>query len=145
MSGKITSILQLYEILPSDQRMMMDVLRQLLICSLPYGTREKLSFNVPFFYKNKGLCIIWPAAIPRGGISSGVLLGFWYGNKLKDTENYLVQGSNKKVFYKIFNSVEEIKELPLKLLLEEASGIDEQWKMKHTLKGYKNRVLIELI
>ena len=40
--------------------------------------------------------------VPRGGIKSGVLLGFWHGNKLIDKEKFLTHGSNKPVFYKIY-------------------------------------------
>ena len=38
----------------------------------------------------------------------GVLLGYWYGNKLKDEDGYLKHGINKRVFYKIFRRVEDI-------------------------------------
>ncbi|MEI9807929.1 MAG: hypothetical protein WDO16_08700 [Bacteroidota bacterium] len=48
------------------------------------------------------------AAVPRGGIKEGVLLGFWQGNKLRDTDHYLKKGTNKKVYYRIFRSPEEI-------------------------------------
>jgi hypothetical protein len=86
-----------------------------------------MSFNVPFFYGRKGICIIWPATIPRGGIKKGVLLGFWYGNKLNDIYNYLTHGTNKQIFYKIFNTPEDIDEKAIKKLLKEAVRIDELW------------------
>ena len=87
-SFKIKSILQLYEVLPVHERIITDVLRQIVTAHLPVSCKEKISFNVPYFYGNKGICIIWPSTIPRGGIKKGVLLGFWYGNKLKDADNY---------------------------------------------------------
>jgi len=58
------------------ERIMVDVLRQVITAKLPAYCREKISYNVPFFFGHKGICIIWPAAIPRGGIKKGVLLGF---------------------------------------------------------------------
>src|SRR5215211_2565904 len=109
-SLKIKSILQLFEILPEDEKIIVDVLRQIIHENLPGNCREKISYNVPFFYGNRGICIIWPSAIPRGGIKEGVLLGFWYGNKLNDEDNYLTNGTNKQVFYKIYKSAEEIDE-----------------------------------
>jgi hypothetical protein len=121
---KIKSILQLYEVLPENERVITDVLRQIVIQYLPATCKEKISYNVPFFYGQKGICIIWPATIPRGGIKEGVLLGFWYGNKLNDTDNYLIHGSNKQVFYKIFKSAEEIDENAIVKLLKEAVKID---------------------
>jgi len=44
----------------------------------------------------------------RSGIKSGVLFGFWYGNRLKDENNYLAHGTNKQIFYKVYQSVDEI-------------------------------------
>ena len=99
-SYKIVSVLHLFERLPENERLIVDVLRQIITENLPSNCKEKLAFNVPFFYGNRGICIIWPATIPRGGIQEGVLLGFWQGNKLNDEHGYLTHGTNKKVFYK---------------------------------------------
>ena len=121
---RISSIIQLYEILPEHERLIVDVLRQIILENLPSTAKEKISYNVPFFYGKKGICIVWPSAIPRGGIKKGVLLGFWYGNKLKDVDHYLIHGTNKQVFYKIYQSVEEINENAIVKLLKEAVFVD---------------------
>ncbi|HEV8284343.1 MAG TPA: DUF1801 domain-containing protein [Chitinophagaceae bacterium] len=125
-SEKIVSLLHLIERLPENERIIVDVLRQIIRENLPPTCKEKLAFNVPYFYGNKGICIIWPATIPRGGIKKGVLLGFWQGKKLKDVDHYLTRGTNRKVFYKIFNAVEEIDEAPIVKLLKEAVQVDGQ-------------------
>ena len=130
---KIKSILHLYEILPEEERIIVDVLRQIVKGQLPDYCKEKISYNVPFFYGNKGICIIWPATIPRGGIKSGVLLGFWYGYKLDDVDQYLTHGTNKQIFYKIYQSVEEIDEPAIQKLLQEAISLDQ-------LSGRKNQI-----
>ena len=127
-SFKIRSILQLFEILPENEKIIVDVLRQIILENLPVYCREKISYNVPFFYGNKGICIIWPSAIPRGGIKKGVLLGFWYGNRINDVDNYLIHGTNKQVFYKIFTSPEQIDEPAIVKLLREAVRLDELFK-----------------
>ena len=114
----------MFEVLPENERIIVDVLRQIIIENLPAACKEKISYNVPFFYRNKGICIIWPATIPRGGIRKGVLLGFWYGNKLNDIDNYLTHGTNKQIFYKIFYTPEEIDENKIKRLLKEAERVD---------------------
>ena len=67
-SLKIKSLLHLFELLPENEWIIVDVLRQIIIENLPPAFKEKISFNVPFFYGRKGICIIWPAGIPRGGI-----------------------------------------------------------------------------
>jgi hypothetical protein len=131
---KIRSVLQLYEILPENERIITDVLRQIISENLPGNCKEKISYNIPFFYGNKGICIIWPATIPRGGIKKGVLLGFWYGNKLIDKDNYLIHGTNKQVFYKIFYNVEDINIKAILKLLKEAVKLDNQFS-KNTKKS----------
>jgi hypothetical protein len=132
-SIKIKSLIDLFEALPEHERILVDILRQIIIESLPQYCKEKISYNVPFFYGKKGICIIWPATIPRGGITKGVLLGFWYGNKLNDPENYLTHGSNKQIFYKIFNAPDDIDENPIKKLVAEAVRIDGL----HTKQNFK--------
>jgi hypothetical protein len=127
---KIRSVLQLYDAIPEHERMIVDVLRQIITSQLPSYCKEKISYNVPFFYGKKGICIVWPAAIPRGGITKGVLLGFWYGNKLADTDQYLTHGTNKQIFYKIFNDVDEIQVKAIVKLLKEAVNLDNQWSTK---------------
>ena len=126
---KIKTILQLYEILPEEERIIVDVLRQIISENIPATFKEKISYNVPFFYGKKGICIIWPSTIPRGGIKKGVLLGFWYGNKLKDVDHYLTHGTNKQIFYKIFYSAEEINEKAIVKLLEGSSKFRQQIKV----------------
>lgn len=124
MYPKIKSILDLHAMLPEHEWLIVDVLRQIISAHVP-GCKEKISYNVPFFYRNKGICIVWPSTIPRGGIKEGVLLGFWYGNKLKDEARYLTHGTNKQIFYKIFKSAEEIDQDAIVSLLNEALIVDD--------------------
>ena len=127
---KIRNLVELFTILPEDERIIVDVLRQIIIETLPDYCKEKISYNVPFFYGNKGICIIWPSTVPRGGIKQGVLLGFWYGNKLNDHDRFLTHGTNKQIFYKIFKTPEEIDEAAIVKLLKEAVRIDGLAKEK---------------
>lgn len=133
-SLKIKSFVQLYEILPENERIIVDVLRQIVRENLPPDCKEKISFSVPFFYRNKGICIIWPATIPRGGIKRGVLFGLWYGNRLNDADNYLTHGTNKQIFYKIYKSPEGIDEAAIIKLLKEAVRVDSFFKKKKNRK-----------
>ncbi len=123
---KRNSLIQLYEILPENERIIVDVLRQIIKENLPSECGEKISFGVPFFYGKRGICIVWPATIPRGGTKIGVLLGFWYGNQLNDVDDYLTHGTNKQIFYKIYTSPEEIDESAIVKLLKEAVRIDKR-------------------
>lgn len=131
---KINSIVQLYERIPSEERIIVDILRQIVRDNLPDYCKEKISYSVPFFYGRRSICIIWPATIPRGGIKKGVLLGFWYGNRIDDVDQYLTHGTNKQIFYKIFLSPEEIDEPAIVKLLKEAIRFDEQKPVSRSTK-----------
>lgn len=127
---KIRSLIQLYELLPENERLITDVLREIIKEQLPANGKEKISYNVPFFYGNKSICLVWPSAVPRGGIKKGVMLAFWYGNRLKDADKYLTHGTNKQIFYKIYQQVDEINVKVVVTLLKEAVRLDEGWKKK---------------
>jgi hypothetical protein len=131
-------VLDLFAILPEEEWIMVDVLRQIIIEHLPSGFKEKISYNVPFFYGNRGTCVIWPATIPRGGIKQGVLLGFWYGNKLVGEDNYLTHGTNKQIFYKVFKSADDIDETAIVKLLKEAVIVDDLFNKKTRGKTFKS-------
>lgn len=128
---KISNLVELYTILPEEEKLIVDVLRQIIIETLPNDCKEKISYNVPFFYGKKGICIVWPSTVPRGGIKKGVLLGFWYGNRLKDPDNFLSRGTNKQIFYRIYQSVEEVDERPIRKLLKEAVELDGTFGRKY--------------
>lgn len=116
--------MQLFDLLPEKERIIADILRQIILETLPSNCKEKLAYNVPFFYGKKRICLIWPATIPRGGIKKGVLLGFCQGYRLQDPDHYLEKGTNKQVFYKVFISPEEINEQAIKKLLWDAVKVD---------------------
>ncbi len=121
---KIKSILDLLDILPENERIIVDILREVVLEHLPEYCKEKLSYNVPYYCGKKGICIIWPASIPRGGIKEGVLLGFWQGYMLKDELHYLERGTNKKIYYKIYESPDQIDLYAISTLLTEAIALD---------------------
>jgi len=127
---KIKSLLELNDQLTENEQIILDILRQIIIENIPVYCKEKISYNVPYFYGNKGICIVWPASIPRGGINKGVLLGFWQGYLLEDEDQYLTHGTNKKIFYKIYKSVDEIDEKAIVKILKEAIDLDKSFICK---------------
>jgi len=54
------------------------------------------------------------------------LFGLWRGNELQDYSQYLTKGKNKKIFYKIFYSLEDIDESQIKSILIEAILLDSK-------------------
>ena len=116
---------ELLRFLPEDQLEITERLRELVYECIP-GIKEKLSFQVPFFKKRKGICYIWPGAVPWGKkTKEGVEFGFQYGHLLADEAGYLEHGKRKQVFSKRFFSVEEINEDILREYLFEAAENDE--------------------
>lgn len=123
-----------YYITPEEKRIV-NYLRGLIHeCLPPY--KEKLSYNVPYYYVNRRLCFIWPGSVPWGGFKDGVMFGFCYGNLLADELGFFSTNVTKVIRYKIFHSVEEIIacEDVLKTYLFMAVEIDAGFKNKKTLR-----------
>ena len=125
---KFRSLVEFWDYLPREERIITDVLRQIVLETLPAYCKEKLTYNVPFYYGKRRICLIWPAAVPWGGIKSGVLLGFCQGNKLKDKDHYLTHGTNKQIYYKIYHSADEIDTDAIIGLLKEALELDGKFR-----------------
>lgn len=125
---KIRNILELLTILPEEERIMTDVLRQIILENLPPYAREGIAYNVPFYYGHRRICLIWPATVPRGGIKKGVMLGFCYGNRLPDRDRFLSHGTNRQVYYKIYHDPAEMEESPIRKLLMEAVEVDHSFR-----------------
>lgn len=125
---KFQSFVEFWDYLPENERLIVDVLRQIILENLPATCREKLSYNVPYFYGKRRICLIWPGSVPWGGVRSGVLLGFCQGFRLSDPNNFLTHGTNKQVYYRIFHSVDEIDEQAIREVLAEAVALDSTFK-----------------
>ena len=121
---KFRSVLECLESLPEGERLLADILRQIVLENIPVSCKERLAYNVPFYYGKRRICLIWPASIPRGGFKEGVLLGFCRGYQLKDEDQYLKHGTNTRIFYKIYRSLEDIDESAICKLLKEAVELD---------------------
>ncbi len=125
---KFRSLVEFWEWLPEEERIITDVLRQIILENLPSYCKEKLTYNVPFFNGKRRICLIWPASVPWGGFEHGVLLGFCQGNRLEDKEGYLTHGNNKQIYYKIFHSPDEIDIDGITVLLKQAVELDNTFK-----------------
>jgi len=78
-TGKIISLIQLYALLPEHERLIVDVLRGIVKENLPASFKKKCHSMFRTFYGKKGICVIWPSTIPRGGIKKGVCLDLCTG------------------------------------------------------------------
>lgn len=116
--------------LPDDERRVVDVLRELILTTIPDPV-EKLSYNVPFYYRHRRICFIWPASVPWGKVPQhGVKLGFVEGHRLPDETGYLEKDSRKQVYMKTFFDTKEIDADLLRAFLYEAVEIDKGYRKK---------------
>lgn len=125
---RFRSLVELFEFLPRDEAILTDILREITIETLNGYGKEKLSYNVPLFYGKRSICLIFPASVPRSGINTGVLFGFWQGRSLEDKNNYLDHGTNKQIFYKIYQGIDDIDVPALTDLIREAIELDQSFK-----------------
>src|SRR5687768_17234613 len=121
------SVTEFLAYLPTEELAITELLRDLVFENVP-GVREKLSFNVPYYHRNKGIFFIWPSAILWGTKKSyaGVRFGFQQGYLIDDDENYLDQGSRKVVCYHDFLPGEDIDTEQFKRYLQKAIAVDNQ-------------------
>ncbi|OGU27501.1 MAG: hypothetical protein A2057_05245 [Ignavibacteria bacterium GWA2_35_9] len=124
------SIDDFLEYLPEDELKIVNRLRQLILDCIP-DCVEKLSYNVPYYYRHSRICFIWPASVPWGNVKmKGVQLGFCNGNKLNDEIKYLERGNRKQVYIKTFYDVKDIETDLLRSYILEAVMRDEKLKKK---------------
>ena len=123
---KFHSYVEFYDYLTEDHKVMVSLLKDIIQDTIP-DVKEKLSWNVPFFYKKKTICFIWPGSIPWGKkTKNGVELGFSKGFLMRPND-YLEQGNRKQIHLKRFYTAEEIEndiEIIIELL-EEANQLDK--------------------
>lgn len=117
---KFNGYIDFFEALSPEHKIITSMLKDLVYEAIP-DTKEKLSWNVPFFFKNQTICFIWPGCIPWGKKTfKGVQLGFAKGYKMRPND-FLEQGSRKQISTHTFYSAEEVAtnvEVILKLLCE---------------------------
>jgi len=119
------------EFLPQDEWKLVQGLRHLIIDLVPQ-VKEKLSFNVPFYSRNKGLFFVWPASVLWGKTKTyeGVRFGFQHGYLLRDESGYLEQGKRKHVYWKTLPQMDENDLDILKMLILESIEIDDAFRTK---------------
>lgn len=118
------SIGDFLDYLPENELVIVEELRELVYECIP-EIKEKISYNVPFFRRNKNICFIWPASIPWGNVpKDGVQLGFTSGDLINDFAEYLDLGTRKNVAIKTFHSREEIGADLVRAFLFEALEVD---------------------
>ena len=115
------SIEEFLDYLPEEELELVLFLRKIILECMP-DCKEKLAYNVPFYYRHSRICYIWPASVPWGEVTKGAAIGFCKGASFLD-ETF---ESAKFVAKRTFVSVKEIDVVLLKQQIYEAILIDEQ-------------------
>jgi hypothetical protein len=115
--------------LPTDERVIVSKLRALLFGADP-RFREKLSYGVPYFSRNRRVCFLWPASAPSGPTNAKVSFGFCYANLLSNAQGLLLEEGRKQVYIARFSSINEINEKLLLEIIHEALIIDDMFMPK---------------
>lgn len=90
MKLKIRNIAELMELIPTVEWMVVDVLRSLVKERLGPSVKEKISFNVPYFYNHKGI-VIDKLAMKMGIIQEVKLKAKWISMPtLKKTKSLII-------------------------------------------------------
>lgn len=119
------SVEECLDYIPADERKIVEILREIILDCIPF-CREKLAYNVPYYYRNRRICFIWPSSIPWGNTEmKGVQLGFCYGSLIKDPHGYLEKGNRKQVSIKTMYHVSDLEEDIIRFLLDEAVHVDQ--------------------
>ncbi|MFV1884874.1 MAG: DUF1801 domain-containing protein [Balneola sp.] len=123
-----SSVDDFLDYLPENELVVVEELRNLVYECIP-DVKEKLSYNVPFYSRNKRICFIWPGSIPWGKVKmNGVQFGFSNGFLLSDHAQYLEKENRKQVYTKTFFSLEDINVEIMRDYLFEALELDNSMK-----------------
>ncbi len=110
--------------LPRTEQLLTRRLRGIILETDP-RIREKLSYGVPYFMKNRRLCFIWPQSVPYGPKDALVSLGFCYGHMLSNNQGVLLHEGRTQVYIIKYNALTEIEETTIGEILQEALMVDE--------------------
>lgn len=116
--------------LPEQERAIVEYLREIIFDCMP-DCAEKLSYNVPYYFRHRRICFIWPSAVPWGKVKlDGVQIGFCNGHLLQDDLGYLEKGSRKQVYSKTFMNIADVDVDLLKVYIFEAAVVDEELRRR---------------
>lgn len=115
-----------YDYIEGEERKIVLLLRSLIYENIP-EVKEKLSYQVPFFYKRKRICFIWPGSITWGNVSQGaVRLGFANGHLMGDQWRGLKLEGRKQVAWIEFTKEQEINTEEIRSMLILADLLDKE-------------------
>lgn len=124
---RFASAQELLDFLPSDERALMERLREFVISEAPQ-LHERLSFNILAYKQRRDICFLWPASVLWGGKKTyeGVRFGFSHADLLEDPSGYLERGNRKQVYWRDLQEFTRTDERMLSQLLAQAVARDQE-------------------
>ncbi|MBT1703083.1 DUF1801 domain-containing protein [Chryseosolibacter indicus] len=122
--------------LPIDEKLILQQLRSILFQIEP-RFQERLSYGVPYYYRKRRVCFLWPVSAPLAPKVAGdvkVLLGFCYGSKLSNAHGLLQKQNRKHVYIIPFSRLSSINQQIVQEHIIEAILIDNELHKSNTLK-----------
>jgi hypothetical protein len=107
--------------LPEEEQEVVLFLRKIILECIP-NCKEKLAYNVPFYYCHSRICYIWPASVPWGKVEKGVAIGFCKNASFLDETFETTKFASKNTF----STIKEIDVALLRQQIYEAVLLDEQ-------------------
>ncbi len=105
-----------------EERQVVELVRHEL--GLYPEVRTKLSYGVPYFYRNRRIAFVWPASAAFGP-KHGVLIGFCFGSQLIDHDALLQLGDRRQVSWLHVQTRDEVPIPALRNFLAQAMMIDD--------------------
>ena len=119
---------QFYFNLPATEQALVSELRDLVLsCSSDF--REKMSYNVPYYFRHSRVCFIWPASV-KYGPKVGVWLGLCRGAWLSNEQNLIHMDNRKEVGVIPINKISDIDTAAFRQILQEAIILDDEMLSK---------------
>jgi hypothetical protein len=104
----------------SEQRDILTYFHELL--TLKYQLRDKISYNIPFYYKRSWICYLNPIK------NTAIELAFPRGNELSNEQGLLHSKGRKQVMSVEFSALTEVPYATVEEIINEAIILDETQK-----------------
>jgi uncharacterized protein YdhG (YjbR/CyaY superfamily) len=122
----LQTVVDFIDDLPLEERTLVTLLRQLILDCEP-RLQEKLSYGVPYFFKNRRICFLWPSSARYGPKDCKLIFGLCYGNLLSNDQKLLQADSREQVYIIRINSAGDIDEKAFREIVHEAVMIDNEF------------------
>ena len=115
---------EFFQSLPKKEQVVASRLHMLILDTDP-RIREQFSYGVPYYFRKRRICFIWPQSAQYGPKDALISLGFCYGHMLSKEQGVLLSVGRTQVSIIKYSSLSEINEPMVNAILQEALMIDD--------------------